>query len=77
MDTVSSICEAVGRDVIRVRLSVSSSQVSNACSDNAFPSNWYREVRTMCEEVGIASPDHLFPKMKGIASPAPQQQGAA
>ena len=68
MKTVREIYSTLGRDVIADKLDVTTQQLSNAITDEKFPSNWFVGIDELCRKNGIETPRHLFPNMRGIDS---------
>lgn len=79
--TVADICDAIGRGLIAATLEVRKSAVSNAVSENRFPSKWYLVIKALCAERSMDCPEDLFAFDRLVAEVAPtdgasQQEGA-
>ena len=60
MSTVEEICDKVGRVNLAARLGVTKAAITNAISDDVFPSRWYRVVKEECNAFGINCPIDIF-----------------
>ena len=60
MNTVSSICDQIGRKKMAATLGVGLTSISNASVANTFPTPWFKVVEKLCNEKGIECPDDLF-----------------
>jgi len=58
--TVSAICDTLGRKAIADRLGVGTTAVSNASVDGRFPAAWYLGIVSMCDAAGLHCPIMLF-----------------
>lgn len=80
--TVADICDAIGRGLIAATLEVRKSAVSNAVSENRFPSKWYLVIKVLCAEHSMECPEDLFAfdrlsAESPVADSEPQEKGAA
>ncbi len=69
--TVSTICDALGRKAVARRIGVGVTAVSNACTDNMFPAKWFAAVRQMCSEKEMDCPEVLFSFLPASTAPVP------
>lgn len=68
MDTVSAICDAIGRTRLQAALGVGKTAISNAVVENRFPSSWFDVVDRLCREDGIDCPREFFAFRRGDAA---------
>lgn len=60
MNTVSEICDALGRREIAAAVGVKPTAVSNAVFQGRFPAKWFIVVSEMCNLADIECPAELF-----------------
>lgn len=60
MNSVSEICDAIGRAKLAALLNVKRSAVSNAAVSGQFPAKWFDVVDVEAERLGIDCPRSLF-----------------
>lgn len=60
MNTVQSICDEVGRDVIAASVGVSKQSVSNAIAEGLFPASWFVAIKSHCQLRGVECNMALF-----------------
>lgn len=60
MNTVSQICDAIGRQVLAKDLRVGLTAISNAAVQNKFPAKWFKVVKAHCDRLELQCPDGFF-----------------
>lgn len=60
MNTVSYICDTLGRKHLAEALGVKPTAVSNAVVQGKFPAKWYAVIKSLASEATISCPDDLF-----------------
>ena len=58
--SVHQIISVLGSEAIEMALDVSSHSVRAAKTKGEFPSSWYRELKALCDEIGIPCPMNAF-----------------
>lgn len=56
----NTIIEAIGRKELAKALGIKTGAISAASVANQFPASWYKTIRQMGHERGLAVPDRLF-----------------
>ncbi len=59
-ETVEQFISYVGRRRFQTNLELSTQLVSRAIKTGLMPSSWFIDVRGLCNDMGILTPDHLF-----------------
>lgn len=75
MRTVSEFIEQVGRSDFTSWTGYTPQVISRAISENLMPSGWYMDVKSLCKDRGMDTPDHLFRWSKKL--PDERKKGAS
>lgn len=77
--SVHHITKTLTPEAIMERLGVSFHMIRHARTTGAFPASWYRQMKDMCDEVGIPCPLTAFnwrPSANQVGSAPTAVQGA-